>query len=68
VHNGFDFFGALAAGAGEGHRERSINIEGREDEVPVASRQLFVAVSGEGVQRGRHWGVGGRQHGSEQDR
>jgi hypothetical protein len=68
VQDGLDFLCGLAAGAGKGHGERSGDVERGEDQVRVASRQLFVGGGGEGVHRGRYTGVGGRQRGGEQDR
>jgi len=68
VQDGLDFPGGLAAASCKGHGERSRDIERGEDQVPVASRELFVAVDGEGVHRGRYAGVGGRQPGGKQDR
>ena len=68
VEDGLDFFGGLAAGAGKGHGERSGDVEGGEDQVPVASRELFVAGGGEGVHGGHYTGIGGRERGGGEDR
>jgi hypothetical protein len=68
MQDGLDFFGGLAAGAGEGHGERSCDVEGGENSVRITSRKLFVGSGGEGVHRGNYAGVCGRLCGSEQDR
>ena len=68
VQDGLDFLGGLAAGARTRHGERRGDVEGRENQVPVASHKLFVGGSGEGVHRRRYTGVGGRQRGGQQDR
>jgi hypothetical protein len=65
AQDGLDFFGGLAAGAGKGHGERSGDVEGGEDQVPIPSRELFVGGGGEGVNRRHYAGVGGRQRGGE---
>jgi hypothetical protein len=65
AQDGLDFFGGLAAGAGKGHGERSGDVEGGEDQIPISSRELSEGGGGEGVHRGHYAGVGGGQRGGE---
>ena len=67
AQDGLDFLGGLAAGAGKGHGERRGDVEGGENQVPVASHELFVGGGGEGVHGGRNAGIGGRQRGGEKE-
>ena len=68
AQDGLDFLGGLPAGAGKGHGERGRDVEGGEDQVRIASRELFVGGGCEGVHRGRYLRVGGRQRGGQQHR